>query len=234
MNGSAMNGERRGSATAEEEMRRALAGHGLVALVAERVEIETLPQVLARADQHRALDDMRFVDQARLEKLAHGGHTAADAHVLAAGRALRLLERRVDAVGDEMERRAAAHLEGLARVVGENEDRAVVRRLVAPPAFPAFVGPRAAHGTEHVAAEDPGAEVDETLLGHLVVDAGLAAALVAVHGLEEARREEPFHDFRPAHAERVLQVLLRPGAIAVQRYAEALHADFRHQRSSPR
>src|SRR3954464_10770090 len=138
MNGSAMNGERRGSARGEEEMRGPLARHGLVALVAERVEIETLPQVLARADQHRTLDDVRFVDQARLEKLAHGGHTAADAHALAAGRALRLLERRVDAVGDEMERRAAAHLEGLARVVREHEDRHVVRRAGAPTTLSTF------------------------------------------------------------------------------------------------
>ena len=54
----------------------------------------------------------------------------------------RLLERGVDAVGDEVEGRAALHLERRARVVRQHEHRHVVGRVVAPPALPGVVGPR--------------------------------------------------------------------------------------------
>src|SRR3982751_1902698 len=84
-------------------MRRALAGYGLVALVAECIEIEAGPQLLARAHQHRTQREMQLVDEPRLQVFAHRGNAAADAHVLAAGGLARLLERRLDAVGDEME-----------------------------------------------------------------------------------------------------------------------------------
>ena len=42
----------------------------------------------------------------------------------------------MNAVGDEVEGGASFHNEGLAGVVGEDEDGHVVGRVVAPPAFP--------------------------------------------------------------------------------------------------
>jgi hypothetical protein len=45
-----------------------------------------------------------------------------------------------------------------------------------------------------------------------------------VHALEGPRREEPFEQRRPADAERMLQVLARPGAEAVDRDGEAMDA----------
>ena len=53
--------------------------------------------------------------------LLDGARAAGDDDVLVAGRGARLLERGLDAVGDEVERRPAL-LERLARVVGEHED----------------------------------------------------------------------------------------------------------------
>jgi hypothetical protein len=64
-----------------------------------------------------------------------------------------------NAFGDEVERRAALHDEVGARVVRQHEYRAVVHRLVAPPALPLEVRPRPAHRAEHVAAHDPRADV---------------------------------------------------------------------------
>ena len=52
-------------------------------------------------------------------------------------------ERLVDALGDEVEGRAALHLERGARVVRQDEHRHMVRRVVAPPAAPR---PRPARG----------------------------------------------------------------------------------------
>src|SRR5687767_1018794 len=68
-------------------------------------------------------------------------------------------ERLFDAAGDEVERGAALHLDGFARVMCEDEDRHVVWRVVAPPPSPCIIRPFTADGTEHVAAHDPRAEV---------------------------------------------------------------------------
>ncbi|WP_306667921.1 4-hydroxythreonine-4-phosphate dehydrogenase PdxA, partial [Klebsiella pneumoniae] len=50
-------------------------------------------------------------------------------------------------------------------MVGQHEDRHVIGRGVAPPALPRIVGPGAAHRAEHVAAEDPGADIVEAARG---------------------------------------------------------------------
>src|SRR5438105_11225451 len=57
-----------------------------------------------------------------------------------------------------MERRPALHLYRGSRVVSQNEDGIVVRGVVAPPALPLPVSPRATLRSEHVAAHDVCAE----------------------------------------------------------------------------
>jgi hypothetical protein len=67
-------------------------------------------------------------------------------------RLLRLLERALDPVGDEVERRASVHFDRLARVMRDHEHVVVVRRVVSPPALPLAMAPvPAADGTKHVA-----------------------------------------------------------------------------------
>ena len=56
--------------------------------------------------------------------------------VLTAGGLAGPVERRPDAVADEVEGRAAPHRHRVTRVVGQHEHRVVVRRVVAPPAGP--------------------------------------------------------------------------------------------------
>src|SRR6185436_10038846 len=101
--------------------------------------------------------------------------------------------------------RPTLHLEGLARMVREDEDRHAVRRLLAPPALPALIGPRSTHRAEHVAAQDPGAEVLEALFRHRIVDAGLTPFEVKHRLAEHAGREEPPHQLLAPYPERVLQ-----------------------------
>src|SRR5207302_10273736 len=137
-------------------------------------------------------------------------------------------ERGVNALGDEAKLRAALHLERRARVMREDEHGRVVRWLLAPPAAPALVGPGPAHRPEHIAPEDPRADASKALLRHGVVGPRLALAQV-LHLAPEARGEEPLHQLGTAHAERVLQTLVRPGAEAVDGDREALHAEFGHQ-----
>src|SRR5581483_11280417 len=203
-------------APAQEDVRGALAADVLGALVAERAPVDALEERLAPPEQHRPDGEMQLGDQSRLQILPHSRYPAAQAYVLAVGRGLRLLERRLDAVGDEVKHGAALHLQRRAPVMRQDEHRRVVRRLLAPPAAPVVVGPRPAHRAEHVAAEDPRADTAKALLRHLMVRPGLAARL-SLHLAPEPGVDEPLHHFRAVHAERVLQTLVGTGAETVER-----------------
>src|SRR5476649_1067003 len=105
----------------------------------------------------------------------------------------------MDAIGHEVERRTALHLDGIARVVREYEDRHVIRRLITPPALPRLVGPGPADGAEHVASQDPRAYIGKASRREVFVDSYVSAA-ASVHLLEGLSREEPLHQRRAADA----------------------------------
>ena len=81
---------------------------------------------------------------------------------------------RLDSFGHEMEGGSAVHFDRRVFVMGEDEDRAVVWRGVAPPAFPVRVGPFATNGPEHVAAHDGCAHAVQHVGHHLPVDRVIA------------------------------------------------------------
>src|SRR5439155_1739998 len=77
--------------------------------------------------------DQELVDQPGFQVLLGDVGAAADRDVLVAGRLLGLLERGLDAVGDEGECGAALLRHRLAGVVGEDEDGMVEWRVLSPP-----------------------------------------------------------------------------------------------------
>ena len=72
-----------------------------------RSAVEVVEQSFSAAQQHRRDGDLQFVDQAGPEVLLDRRRPAGDLDVLAAGRVERPLQRGVNAVGDEVEDRAA-------------------------------------------------------------------------------------------------------------------------------
>ena len=98
--------------------------------------LQSVPEPHAPAEQDRDHHDVQVVDEPGGEEVADHRGASADAHVLAvrglAGRLERLGRRRVE----EVERRAALHLDRRARVMGEDEDRCVERRVGTPRALP--------------------------------------------------------------------------------------------------
>src|ERR1043166_7470984 len=98
---------------------------------------------------------MQLIDQRGSQILPNRGYAAAEADVAAACCSLRLLQSGVNTLGDNAKLRAPRHLERRSRVMRQHEDRRVIRRLVAPPALPAVVRPRAAPRTEHVGPPTP-------------------------------------------------------------------------------
>src|SRR5437879_7892942 len=108
----------------------------------------------------------------------------------------------------------------------QHEDGRVIRRLVAPPALSALVRPRAPDWTEHVAPENPGTDSGKALLRDSVVDSRLPIGM-AVHLPPYACIEEPLHQLGAPDAERILEILVRPGTVAVDGNREALDAESR-------
>jgi uncharacterized repeat protein (TIGR03803 family) len=200
--------------------------------VAEGGEIQACEHRLAASEQDGRKCEMQFIDEFGLQVLANGRDAAADLDVTCARGVACALEGRVDAVGNEVECGAAFHGDRGAGVVGEDEGGGVIGGIVAPPAFPAVVGPFAAHGAEHVPAQDEGTEAVHGAVGKIVVHAFRAAGL-AGHGLEALRWEEPAVEFRAALAQGILQALFRAGAEPVQGDGEPCHSDTPHHGIPP-
>jgi hypothetical protein len=70
------------------------------------------------------------------------------------------------------------------------------------------IWPGAANWAEHVAAEDPGADVLETT-GHEIIVHASGALTLSNHALEGAGVRYPFVEREAAAAERVVEVLVR-------------------------
>src|SRR4051794_18500704 len=117
----------------------------------------------------------------------------------------------MDAVRNEVKRRAAVHDDRRARMMRENIDRNVVRWIFAPPALPFVVRPFASDRPKHVATENPCTDVLEPARAVLIVGSG-GASLFAHHVLEGPGGKKPFMESLSAEAERVFDVLVGSSA----------------------
>src|SRR5918911_3899503 len=114
--------------------------------------------MLAGAEEHGRDREVHLVDEPGLEILPNGRRAAADSHVLFARGRLRFGERAMNVI-DEDELCAPLHPDGRTAVVRENKNGHVIRWVAAPPTLPALVRPGPAHRSEHVAPQDPRADV---------------------------------------------------------------------------
>src|SRR5579863_10771032 len=173
---------------------------------------------------------MEFIDQPGMEKLLDRRNTSADANVLSACGRGSAFERGVNAVSDEMEGGPARHGDWRSRVMGQHENGNVVRRIFAPPALPSLVRPGTADRPEHVAADDPRADIFETAGGEIIADSGRAAVLPC-HPLKSPSVEHPIVQCQPADTERVLTALTWTSTIAINGNCKRVHSDLGHKTS---
>src|SRR5437879_9424843 len=142
--------------------------------------------MLPGTEQDRSDCERQLVRQGGAQILPYSGYAATEADVAAARGSGRLLQSVVNAPGDKTKLRTSRHPERRPLVMRQHEDRRVIRRLVAPPALPAVVRPRAPHWTEHVAPENPGTDSGKALLRDSIVDSRLSIVM-AVHLPPHAR-----------------------------------------------
>src|SRR5258708_27860087 len=76
---------------------------------------------------------MQFIDEPSAEILLNCCDTAANSYVALLCSIFRTLQRRMDAVGDEVKRRSALHLERFARMVGQDKRRDMIWRFLPRP-----------------------------------------------------------------------------------------------------
>src|ERR671937_721671 len=179
------------------------------------------PKVVEEASavpkQYRNDVELELVQEPRRQVLLNDLGAAPEPDILTVRGFLRPLQRPLDPVGDEVERRAPLHLHGIARVMGEDEHVVVVRRVVSPPSFPLLIPPvPAAYGPEHVAAHHAGADVLERLL-HDPRALVQLAALLGMRLAPSGQRNGPVMQSLPTLAERVLLALVRAGDESVCR-----------------
>src|ERR687895_481822 len=145
-------------------------------LVVRLEALESVPEAYASAEEDRDHDDVHVVDEPRGNEVPDHGGASADAYVLTVRSIAGGLERLLGRTIDEVERRAALHLDRWPRVMGENEDRRVERRVGTPPALPVriIVPSRRAElpGTHDLGADSRAVRPRES-----VVDAAGAAGL---------------------------------------------------------
>src|SRR5256886_6695645 len=176
--------------------------------------LQSVPEAYAPAEQDRDHDDVHVVDEPGSKEVADHGGTSADAYVLA----VRSLAGRFECLGrrsvDELERRAAIHLDRWARVMGEDEGRCVERRVGTPPALPLRVLVPSGRA-ELVRAHDLGADPRTVSLGEGVVDAAATAGL-ADDLAPEPGGDHPFVQPLAGVTERCLVALTLTGAESVE------------------
>src|SRR4051795_6851212 len=180
--------------------------------------LQSVPEAYASAEQDRDHHRVHVVDEPGCKEVADHGGTSAEAYVLAirslAGRLERLGRRSVD----EVERRAALHLDRRARVMSEDEDRCVERRVGTPRALPLRVlvpSGRAELPGAHDLGADPGIEQ----LREGVVDAAATARLPPPGG------EHPLVQPVPGVTEVCVAALALTGAETVERDGKAVDVD---------
>src|SRR2546421_3164181 len=99
--------------------------------------------------------------------------------------------------------------------MGEDKDRDVVGRIVAPPTGPALV-PRAVAAPEHLAPHDVGADIREETADHFRVCC-IGSALLTMLLPPAGRLEQPLVQADAAFPDRVLKALVRPSDKTVER-----------------
>src|ERR671936_1335658 len=211
-----------GTRTGERHVRDAAGRGGGLDLVVLLEALQSLPEAYAPAEQDRDHHDVQVVDEPGGKEVADHGGTSADAYVLAvrglAGRLERLGRRSVE----EVERCTALHLDRRARVMGEDEDRRVERRVRAPPALPVCVLVPSGRA-ELPGTHDLGADPDIVQPHEGVVDAAGSVRLAELLA-PPPRGEHPFVQPFAGVTERRLEALTFAGAEAVERDGEELDA----------
>src|SRR5688572_5839596 len=99
------------------------------AFVSQSSQVDPIEQPFSATEQHRRDRDMQFINHTRAKILLDRVRPAADPHIHSASRLACTVERLAYAACDEVERRAALHLDGWTSMMRQDESWNVIRRI---------------------------------------------------------------------------------------------------------
>src|SRR5262245_17800535 len=110
--------------------------------------------------------------------------------------------------------------------MGEDENRLMEWRVVAPPTFPRWLPPRAVASAEHIATYDRRSNIFKCFPQYVVICSGFSATHVAVNRSKGLKFEKPVVEMIPSFTKRILDALIRPsdGAVECHRNVESQFA----------
>ena len=200
------------------------------ALIAEFGCVNSGEEIFPGTEKHWRNGKVDFVDQPRAKVLLDCRDSAAKPDVLIFCGVPGSFKSSVNSVRHEMEGSSAIHGDRRARVVGEDEDGRVVRRVVAPPSLPVFVGPGTSNRPEHISTNDPCANIVEAARREFIVSAS-CPAILAMYPSKSTCCKHPFMHRETANAKRICEVLVGASTITIDGNCEAVDAKPWHESS---
>ncbi len=169
--------------------------HGLLrrckfnAFVSQSPQVNAFEQSLSTTEQDRCDSNVKLINKALTKILLDGVGPTTNSHVSSGGRLSCPVKRLANAARDELKRRVVFHLNGWTRMMSQDEDWNVIRRIVSPPAFPVHVRPGTANWSEHVPSENPCPNILKAARGEVFVNPRCAAVIAKQGPLKRACRE---------------------------------------------
>jgi len=211
----------------ENDMRGSVRRNMLDRPVSQSTKIDTVEERFSSAKGDRSKSKVDFVHVAGLNVLPYSLSTAANLDILCARRFARLLQRKLNAIGNKVKCRSAQHLDRWTWIMRQDESWRVIRRVVPPPTFPLIARPFPTNGSEHVATENEGAETFHCPFRELVVEACFST-LFSLHPTKCPRREKPLEEFLAMQAKRMIQALIDSRSETIERDTEPRNFHLRH------
>jgi len=201
----------RAGAPGKLEVRHVWCGDRAHQLEPAQIVADAIEEPLTPAEECRRKVDLHLVHEPRPEILLGDVRSPGERYVFSTGGSSRLLERCLDAIGDEGEGRSAIERERLAWVMREHEHRVVEWRVGSPPTVPRLVGvPRSGVAAEHVAAHHGGPDVGERFFHNRGAFVHFAA-FEADHRAPDREWKCPLVQAHAAGSERIVHALVRTG-----------------------
>src|SRR6266545_7184314 len=159
------------------------------AFVSQSPQVNAFEQSLSTTEQDRRDSNVQLINKALTKILLDRVGPTTNSHVSSGGRLSCPVKRLANAARDELKRRVAFHLNGWTRMMSQDEDWNLIRRIVSPPAFPVHVRPGTANWPEHVPSEYPCPNILKAARGEVFVNPRCAAVFAKQGPLERACRE---------------------------------------------
>src|SRR6266545_5705812 len=139
----------------QDNMRGLLRRCKFNAFVSQSPQVNAFEQSLSTTEQDRRDSNVQLINKALTKILLDRVGPTTNSHVSSGGRPSCPVKRLANAARDELKRRVAFHLNGWTRMMSQDEDWNVIRRIVSPPAFPVHIRPGTENRSEHVPSENP-------------------------------------------------------------------------------